>query len=137
MATYEQLNIGDSATFSKTISEGDVYLFAGITGDLNPAHMDAVSAAEGIFKQRIAHGMLSGSFISTVIGMQLPGPGSIYVGQTLSFRAPVFFGDTLTAKAEVSEKLEERKWVKLKTTVTNQDGKLVIDGEATVIPPKA
>ena len=137
MATYEQLKIGDSATFSKTISEGDVYLFAGITGDLNPAHMDAVSAAGGMFKQRIAHGMLSGSFISTVIGMQLPGPGSIYVGQTLSFRAPVFFGDTLTAKAEVSEKLEERKWVKLKTTVTNQDGKLVIDGEATVIPPKA
>ncbi len=136
MATYDQLNIGDSATFSKTISEGDVYLFAGITGDLNPAHMDAVSAAGGMFKQRIAHGMLSGSFISTVIGMQLPGPGSIYVGQTLSFRAPVFFGDTLTAKAEVSEKLEERKWVKLKTTVTNQDGKLVIDGEATVIPPK-
>jgi 3-hydroxybutyryl-CoA dehydratase len=137
MATYDQLSIGDSATFSKTISEGDVYLFAGITGDLNPAHMDAVSAAEGMFKQRIAHGMLSGAFISTVIGMQLPGPGSIYVGQTLSFRAPVFFGDTLTAKAEVSEKLEERKWVKLKTTVTNQDGKLVIDGEATVIPPKA
>lgn len=136
MATYDQLNIGDSATFTKTISEGDVYLFAGITGDLNPAHMDAVSAAEGMFKQRIAHGMLSGSFISTVIGMQLPGPGSIYVGQTLSFRAPVFFGDTLTAKAEVTEKLGERKWVKLKTTVTNQDGKLVIDGEATVIPPK-
>ncbi len=136
MATYDQLNPGDSATFTKTISESDVYLFAGITGDLNPAHMDAVSAAEGMFKQRIAHGMLSGSFISTVIGMQLPGPGTIYVGQTLSFRAPVFFGDTLTAKAEVIEKLEERKWVKLKTTITNQDGKLVIDGEATVIPPK-
>ncbi len=137
MATYDQLNPGDSATFTKTISESDVYLFAGITGDLNPAHMDAVSAAEGMFKQRIAHGMLSGSFISTVIGMQLPGPGTIYVGQTLSFRAPVFFGDTLTAKAEVTEKLEERKWVKLKTTITNQDGKLVIDGEATVIPPKS
>lgn len=137
MATYEQLTIGDSATFTKTISEGDVYLFAGITGDLNPAHMDAVSAAQGMFKQRIAHGMLSGSFISTVIGMQIPGPGSIYVGQTLSFRAPVFFGDTLTAKAEIIEKLEHRQWVKLKTTVTNQDGKLVIDGEATVIPPKA
>jgi 3-hydroxybutyryl-CoA dehydratase len=67
MATYDQLSIGDSATFTKTISEGDVYLFAGITGDLNPAHMDAVSAGEGMFKQRIAHGMLSGSFISTVI----------------------------------------------------------------------
>jgi 3-hydroxybutyryl-CoA dehydratase len=90
-----------------------------------------------MFKQRIAHGMLTGSFISTVVGMQLPGPGSIYVGQELSFRAPVFFGDTVTAKAECIEKLEPRKWLKFKTTVTNQDGKLVIDGTATVIPPSA
>jgi 3-hydroxybutyryl-CoA dehydratase len=137
MATYDEIQIGDSATFTKTISESDVYLFAGITGDLNPAHTDAVSAANGMFKQRIAHGMLTGSFISTVVGMQLPGPGSIYVGQELSFRAPVFFGDTVTAKAECIEKLEPRKWLKFKTTVTNQDGKLVIDGTATVIPPSA
>lgn len=137
MATYDEIQIGDSATFTKTISESDVYLFAGITGDLNPAHMDAVSAANGMFKQRIAHGMLTGSFISTVVGMQLPGPGTIYVGQELSFRAPVFFGDTVTAKAECIEKLEPRKWLKFKTTVTNQDGKLVIDGTATVIPPSA
>ncbi len=137
MATYDEIQIGDSATFTKTISESDVYLFAGITGDLNPAHTDAVSAANGMFKQRIAHGMLTGSFISTVVGMQLPGPGSIYVGQELLFRAPVFFGDTVTAKAECIEKLEPRKWLKFKTTVTNQDGKLVIDGTATVIPPSA
>jgi len=137
MATYDDISIGDSATFSKTISESDVYLFAGITGDLNPAHVDAVSAGRGMFKQRIAHGMLTGSFISTVLAMQLPGPGSIYVSQTLNFRAPVFFGDTLTARVEAIEKLEQRRWVKFKTTVTNQDGKTVVEGEAVVIPPSA
>ena len=137
MPTYDQITIGDTASFTKTLSETDVYLFAGITGDLNPAHVDAVSAANGMFKQRIAHGMLTGSFISTVLAMQLPGPGTIYVGQELQFRAPVFIGDTVTAKVEAVEKLEPRKWVKFKTTVTNQDGKLVVDGAATVIPPSA
>jgi 3-hydroxybutyryl-CoA dehydratase len=137
MATYDDISIGDSASFSKTISESDVYLFAGITGDLNPAHVDAVSAARGMFRQRIAHGMLTGSFISTVLAMQLPGPGTIYVSQTLNFRAPVFFGDTLTARVEAIEKLEQRRWVKFKTTVTNQDGKTVVEGEAVVIPPSA
>ena len=137
MATYDDISIGDSASFSKTISESDVNLFAGITGDLNPAHVDAVSAARGMFRQRIAHGMLTGSFISTVLAMQLPGPGSIYVSQTLNFRAPVFFGDTLTARVEAIEKLEQRRWVKFKTTVTNQDGKTVVEGEAVVIPPSA
>ncbi|HQW50844.1 MAG TPA: MaoC family dehydratase [Tepidiformaceae bacterium] len=137
MATFDQINLGDSASFTKTISESDVYLFAGITGDLNPAHVDAVSAANGMFKQRIAHGMLTGSFISTVLAMQLPGPGTIYVGQNLQFRAPVLIGDTITARVEAAEKLDQRKWVKFKTTITNQDGKLVVDGEATVIPPQA
>ena len=137
MATFEQINPGDSASFTKTISESDVYLFAGITGDLNPAHVDAVSAANGMFKQRIAHGMLTGSFISTVLAMQLPGPGTIYVGQNLQFRAPVLIGDTITARVEAIEKLEPRKWVKFRTTITNQDGKLVVDGEATVIPPQS
>jgi 3-hydroxybutyryl-CoA dehydratase len=137
MATFDQINLGDSASFTKTIGESDVYLFAGITGDLNPAHVDAVSAASGMFKQRIAHGMLTGSFISTVLAMQLPGPGTIYVGQNLQFRAPVFIGDTITARVEAIEKLDQRKWVKFKTTITNQDGKLVVDGEATVIPPQA
>ena len=137
MATYDQLQIGDSASFSKTLSESDVYLFAGVTGDLNPAHVNAVAAAGGMFKQRIAHGMLSASFVSTVLAMQLPGPGTIYVAQNLQFRAPVFIGDTITARVECTEKLEARKWAKFRTTVTNQDGKLVVDGEATVIPPPA
>ena len=137
MATFEQINLGDSASFTKTIGESDVYLFAGITGDLNPAHVNAVAAAEGMVKQRIAHGMLTGSFISTVLAMQLPGPGTIYVGQNLQFRGPVFIGDTITARVEATEKLDQRKWVKFKTTITNQDGKLVVDGEATVIPPQA
>jgi len=134
--TYSELQIGDSATFTKTVSETDIYLFAGITGDMNPAHVDAVSAASGMFKQRIAHGMLSASFISTVLAMQLPGPGTIYAGQNLQFRAPVLIGDTVTARVECTEKIEARGWAKFKTTVTNQDGKLVVDGEATVIPPK-
>ena len=134
--TFSELQIGDSATFTKTVSESDIYLFAGITGDMNPAHVDAVSAADGMFKQRIAHGMLSASFISTVLAMQLPGPGTIYAGQNLQFRGPVFIGDTVTARVECSEKLDARGWAKFKTTVTNQDGKLVVDGEATVIPPK-
>lgn len=137
MPTYDEISIGDSASFTKTMSETDIYLFAGITGDLNPAHVDAVSAADGMFKQRIAHGMLSGSFISTVLAMKLPGPGTIYLGQELSFRGPVFIGDTITARVECTEKLEQRKWLKFKTTVTNQGGKLVVDGSATVIPPSA
>jgi 3-hydroxybutyryl-CoA dehydratase len=135
MATYDEIQPGDSATFTKTLSESDIYLFAGITGDLNPAHVDAVTAASGMFKQRIAHGMLTGSFVSTVLAMKLPGPGTIYVGQELQFRGPVFIGDTVTAKVECTEKLEQRRWVKFTTTVTNQDGKLVVDGVATVIPP--
>jgi 3-hydroxybutyryl-CoA dehydratase len=88
-----------------------------------------------MFKQRIAHGMLTASFISTVLAMHLPGPGTIYVAQEVQFRGPVFIGDTVTARVECIEKLDQRKWAKFKTTVTNQDGKLVVDGTATVIPP--
>lgn len=135
MATYDDISIGDTASFSKTLSETDIYLFAGITGDMNPAHVNAPEAASGMFKDRIAHGMLTASFISTVIAMKLPGPGSIYAGQDLQFRGPVYIGDTVTATVECTEKLDERKWVKFKTTVTNQAGKTVVAGEATVIPP--
>ena len=137
MATFDEIQIGHAASFSKTLSETDIYLFAGITGDLNPAHVNAVAAADGMFKQRIAHGMLTASFISTVLAMQLPGPGTIYVSQEAQFRAPVFIGDTVTATVEAVEKIEERKWVKFRTQVKNQDGKLVVDGHAVVIPPKA
>lgn len=135
MATYDEIQPGDRASFSKTISESDVYLFAGVTGDLNPAHIDAVQAAAGVFGQRVAHGMLTASFISTVLGTRLPGPGTVYLSQEVQFRAPVFIGETVTATVECVEKLDARRWVKFRTTVENQDGKTVVTGQATVIPP--
>jgi 3-hydroxybutyryl-CoA dehydratase len=132
----EMLNTGDWAEFTKTISESDVYLFAGVTGDLNPAHVDETYARTTFFKTRIAHGMLLAGLISTVIGTQLPGPGTIYVRQELDFLAPVRFGDTITARAEVMEILAEKNRVRLRTTCVNQEGKAVVDGVALVSPPK-
>jgi 3-hydroxybutyryl-CoA dehydratase len=134
--TIEEIKIGDKATFQKTISESDVYLFAGITGDLNPAHINEVEASQTIFKGRIAHGMLVSGLISTVLGMYLPGPGTIYLGQELKFLAPVKIGDTIKAEAEVIEMISEKNRVKLKTCCYNQDGKIVIEGTALVMPPK-
>jgi 3-hydroxybutyryl-CoA dehydratase len=135
--TISELKVGDSAEFSKTISEADVYLYAGVTGDLNPAHINEAYAQNTFFKTRIAHGMLSAGFISGVLGMQLPGPGTIYMRQELSFRAPVRIGDTITARAEVIEINTDKNRVRLKTTCVNQEGTLVLDGEAMVSPPKA
>ena len=134
--TFDELAIGDSAEFSKTVSETDVYMYAGISGDLNPAHINEAYAQGTFFKNRIAHGMLTASFISAVIGMQLPGPGSIYMGQTLEFLAPVRIGDTVTARVEVVEKIEAKKRVRLATTCTDQDGTRLISGEALVSPPR-
>ncbi|MBP2633745.1 MAG: enoyl-CoA hydratase [Firmicutes bacterium] len=134
--TISELKVGDFAEHTKTISESDVYLFAGITGDLNPAHMNAVEAEKGMFKGRIAHGMLSAGLVSAVLGMQLPGPGTIYMSQTLKFTAPVKFGDTITARAEVIDRNVDRNRITLKTTCMNQDGKVVLDGEALAMPPK-
>jgi 3-hydroxybutyryl-CoA dehydratase len=135
--TIEQIKLGDTAYFSKTVSESDVYLYAGITGDLNPAHINEAHAKNTFFKTRIAHGLLTAGFISSVLGMQLPGPGTIYMRQSLNFLAPVRFGDTITAKVEVVEVIAEKNRVRLKTTCTNQEGTVVLDGEAMVIPPKA
>ncbi|TRZ51675.1 enoyl-CoA hydratase [bacterium] len=135
--TIEQINLGDTAEFSKTVTESDVYLYAGITGDLNPAHLNEAYAKNTFFKTRIAHGMLTAGFISNILGMQLPGPGTIYMRQSLSFLAPVRFGDTITARAEVVEVIAEKNRVRLKTTCTNQEGTVVLDGEAMVSPPKA
>lgn len=126
---------GQSASFSKTITETDVYLFAGITGDLNPAHTNEVQANTTRFGHRIAHGMLSAGLISAVLGMQLPGPGSIYMSQTLKFLAPVYFGDTITATATVESVIPEKKRIVLSTAVTNQDGKVVTTGEAMLLYP--
>ncbi|MBU5485650.1 MaoC family dehydratase [Clostridium sp. MSJ-11] len=133
--TIGEINIGDKASFSKTLSEADVYLFAGISGDLNPAHVNQVEAEKTMFKGRICHGMLVSSLISTVLGMYLPGPGTIYMSQELRFLAPVKIGDTCTATAEVIEKNEEKNRVILKTTVVNQHGKVVIDGQAKALAP--
>ena len=134
--TYDQLEVGDSSEFSKTISEADVYMYAGISGDMNPAHINEAYAQGTFFKNRIAHGMLTASFISAVIGMQLPGPGTIYMGQTLQFLAPVRIGDTVTARVEVVEKIDDKKRVRLATTCTNQEGTQLISGEAMVSPPR-
>ena len=130
------INIGDTANFQKTITETDVYLYAGITGDNNPAHINAVEAEKGRFKGRVAHGMLVAGLVSAVLGVKLPGPGTIYLGQELKFTAPVKFGDTIDAVVEVIEKREEKNIIKLKTVCTNQDGTVVIEGIATVMPPK-
>ncbi|MGB5992091.1 MAG: MaoC family dehydratase, partial [Desulfobacterales bacterium] len=128
--TIGELKIGDTAEFAKTVSESDIYLYAGITGDFNPAHINEDYAKNTFFKTRIAHGMLSAGFISTVIGNELPGTGSIYVKQDLRFLAPVRIGDTITARVEVIEIMDGKNRVRLKTVCVNQEGTQVLDGEA-------
>lgn len=135
--TIQEIRLGDSASFSKTVTEADVTLFAGYSGDFNPAHVNAVEAEKGMFGRRIAHGMLSAGFISTILGMYLPGPGTIYMGQELRFVKPVYIGDTVTATATVVERIEEKNRLKLETVVKNQNGDTVITGFATVMPPRA
>jgi acyl dehydratase/putative sterol carrier protein len=133
--SYDELKIGDKASFSKTISETDVYLFAGISGDFNPLHVNEEFAKLTPFKTRIAHGALPQSLIAPVLGTKLPGLGTVAVEITTRFRKPTFFGDTVTATAEVVEKIETKKRVRLKLTWTNQRRELIGDGEALVIPP--
>lgn len=130
-----QLSVGQSASFSKTVTETDIYLFAGITGDINPAHVNEQYASQTFFKGRIAHGMLSAGFISAVLGMQLPGPGTIYMGQELKFLAPVRPGDTVSATVAVAALDTDKNVAVLRTFCTNQDGVLVVDGQAKVKPP--
>lgn len=126
---------GQVAEFSKTVTESDVVLFAGITGDFNPAHVDEVQASKSRFGGRIAHGMLSAGFISACIAMRLPGPGTIYLSQTLKFTRPVKIGDTVTARVEVLEWNEDKRRARLGTTCRNQRDEVVIDGEALVMVP--
>lgn len=134
--TINNLVVGQKSSYSKTITETDVYLFAGISGDINPAHLNEEYAKDTLFKGRIAHGVLTAALISAVLGVQLPGPGTIYVSQTLNFLAPVYFGNTITATAEVKEILLEKNRVILETYCINQDGIKVTSGEAIVIPPR-
>jgi 3-hydroxybutyryl-CoA dehydratase len=133
--TMEQLRVGQSAQFAKTVSESDIYLFAGVTGDLNPAHLNEAYASQTHFKTRIAHGLLAAGFISAVLGCQLPGPGAVYLSQELSFLAPVRIGDTITARVEVTSLDPDRRRARLDTSCWNQDGVKVIQGAAVVSPP--
>ena len=134
--TIDQLSIGERASISKRITEREVLRFAELTGDLNPVHMDKLYAEQTVFGERIAHGMLTASLISAVLGTKLPGPGNIYVSQTLKFKARVKFGDIIETEVEVMEKIPERNRVTLKTTCRNQSGTVVLEGEAVVLPRK-
>lgn len=131
-----QLAIGQWAEMHKTVGESDVQGFAAISGDFNPVHMDEAAAEKSIFGGRIAHGMLSAGFISACLAMQLPGPGSIYLSQTLSFKRPVRLGDTITTRVEIVEWNEGKRRARLATTCRNQRDEVVIDGEALVMVPR-
>lgn len=134
--SIEEIKIGQKESFSKTITETDVYLFAGISGDLNPAHIDEEACKKTKFEKRIAHGMLVGSLISTVFGMKFPGPGTIYLENQCRYKKPVFINDTITAEVEVIEILSEKGFVRFATKCVNQDGLVVQEGTALVMPPK-
>ena len=133
--TFDEIAIGDTATYTRLITNQEVEAFAAISGDHNPLHLDPEYAATTAFGECIAHGMLTGALISAAIAMQLPGPGSVYLGQNIQFRAPVFLGDTLTVTLEVVDKHGKRPWVTVGCTVENQEGKTVAKGEAQVAAP--
>lgn len=130
---FEDLKVGMKESVSKTITETDVILYAGITLDVNPAHLNEEHAKQTMFKHRIAHGMLTAGLVSAVLGTKLPGEGSIYMGQELKFTAPVYFGDTITATAEIIELIPEKNRVILSTICTNQENKVVLKGQATIM----
>jgi 3-hydroxybutyryl-CoA dehydratase len=130
---FEEIEVGQSAEFTKSISSEDVMLFAKITGDFNPVHIDEAAASKSQFGGRIAHGMLTAGIISAALAGKLPGPGSIYLSQTLRFTAPVRIDDTVTATVRVIEVVAAKRRVKLSTVCTNQRGEKVIEGEALVM----
>jgi 3-hydroxybutyryl-CoA dehydratase len=133
---FNEFEVGQSATYGRTISEADIVLFAGVSGDDNPVHLNEIYASESMFKGRIAHGMLTASYISTVIGTRLPGPGTIYLGQSLKFRAPVRAGDTVAATVTIKEIDPVKRRMTL-TTVCMVGETTVVEGEAMVMLPKA
>jgi len=133
--TFDELNVGDKASTERTLVEKDLILFAAVSGDVNPVHLDADYAANTPLKQRVAHGMWSASLISATLATVMPGPGSIYRAQTLKFSQPVAIGDRLTITLEVLTKHERSKKVELKCLVTNQDGRKVAEGVAEVLAP--
>ncbi len=132
--SVEEMNVGQSASMSKTVTEADIILFAGITGDFNPAHIDEEYAKQSMFKGRIAHGMLSAGFISATLAMKLPGPGTIYLGQNMKFKAPVKIGDTVKTTVTITDINLEKKIVKLDTVCTVGDTKVVV-GDCVMMKP--
>ncbi|HWT52270.1 MAG TPA: MaoC family dehydratase [Caulobacter sp.] len=131
----EELSVGQSAEQVRTVGEADIQAFADVTGDTNPVHLDADYAAATSFGGRIAHGMLSAGYISAVLGTTLPGPGAIYLSQTLRFRRPVRIGDSVTAQVTITEINDAKAQVTL-STVCKVNGKAVVDGEALVMVPR-
>lgn len=131
---FEDLSAGQEASLSKPVTEADIVAFAEISGDKNPVHLDAQYAAGTMFKERIAHGMLSAAYISAVFGMKLPGPGAIYISQTLNFKAPVKIGDTVVATVKVVELVPERRRARF-DCVCSVNGKPVVQGEAVLMVP--
>jgi 3-hydroxybutyryl-CoA dehydratase len=133
--TYDEIKIGDSCSFSKTLTENDLILFATTSGDVNPVHLDQEFASQTLFKERIAHGMWSGSLVSATLATVMPGPGTIYLNQSLNFLRPVKLGDTLKVTLIAKEKNDEKKTVLFTCDVENQHHKAVVEGEALVIAP--
>jgi 3-hydroxybutyryl-CoA dehydratase len=130
------LQIGAKASRQKTIMAADIEAFASATGDTNPVHLDDAYAATTQFGKRIAHGLLTAGIVSAVLANDLPGPGTIYLGQDLKFKAPVFIGDTITATVEVIQYRDDKRIATFETTCVNQDGTLVLEGEAVVLAPE-
>lgn len=133
--TYDEIEIGQKASYQKSVTEEDLKLFAVVSGDVNPVHLDEDYAATTMFKGRIAHGMLTGAFISAALALELPGPGTIYLGQSLRFKLPVKIGDDITVNLEVTDKRDDRKFVTLSCQAVNQHGKVVVSGSADVMAP--
>lgn len=133
--TFDELRVGDHAEMTRTLRQSDIELFAVMSGDVNPAHVDEDFAKSDSFHKVIAHGMWSGALISAVLGTELPGPGTIYLDQSLSFRRPVGLGDTVTVRVTVKEKIPDKKRVRLDCECTNERGETVIKGEALVVAP--
>lgn len=133
---FEEIELGMSASLENTVTEPDILSFANVTGDHNPVHLDAEYAATTPFKGRISHGMLTASYISAVFGMRLPGPGAIYVTQTLNFRRPVMIDDRITTTVSVAELFPQKRRVRFECVCTNADGKVVLEGEAMMMVPK-
>ena len=133
--TFDEITIGQSAHYSKTVTEQDIQMFAAVSGDVNPLHLDAEFAAGTRFGERIAHGILTASFVSAALAMKLPGPGCIFMEQTLKFRLPVKIGDEISVTLEVTDKNERRNSVSLNCKAYNSDQKLVLTGTSLVVAP--